>query len=178
MSSRDGRTFHRWAEAFLRPGPERRHNWVYGDCYPSLGWLELSAADATAPPELNFYVGEDHWKGPIRIRRHTLRIDGFVSIHAGHRGQFLTKPLIFRGKELTLNFTTSAGGHLRVELQDPQGQPFPGFALADSDELFGDTLERVATWKGKADVSSLAGRPVCLRMVMSDADLYSFRFRP
>ena len=31
MTSRDGRTFRRWDEAFLRPGPERRDNWLYGD---------------------------------------------------------------------------------------------------------------------------------------------------
>lgn len=82
MTSRDGRTFNRWDEAFLRPGPERRDNWVYGDCYPNLGLLETPAADPTAPPELSFYVGENHWKGPIRLRHHTLRIDGFASLQA------------------------------------------------------------------------------------------------
>ena len=39
MTSRDGRTFRRWDEAFLRPGPERRDNWLYGDGYQSLGSL-------------------------------------------------------------------------------------------------------------------------------------------
>jgi hypothetical protein len=42
--------------------------------------------------------------------------------------------------------------------------------------LFGDTLLRHVTWKEKADVSSLAGRPIRVRIVMSDADLYSLRF--
>jgi hypothetical protein len=177
VTSRDGRTFDRWDEAFLRPGPERRNNWVYGDCYQGLGLLETPADDPTAPPELSLYVGEDHWKGPKRLRRYTLRIDGFVSLHAGRPGEFVTKPLIFRGKELTLNFATSAAGNLRVELQDAGGQPLPGFALADSDELFGDALERVVTWKNKSDVSALAGRPIRARIAMRDADLYSLKFR-
>jgi hypothetical protein len=178
MTSRDGRTFHRWDEAFLRPGPERRHNWVYGDCYPSLGLLETPAADPTAPPELSIYVGEDHWKGPIRLRRYTQRIDGFVSLHARRRtGEFVTKPLLFRGKELTLNFATAAAGHLRVELQDVTGGPVPGFMLSESDELFGNSLDRVVTWQGRCDVRAWAGKPIRLRMVLSDADLYSLQFR-
>jgi hypothetical protein len=177
MTSRDGRTFDRWDEAFLRPGPERRDNWVYGDCYQNLGLLETPAADPTAPPELSLYVGEDHWKGPKRLRRYTLRIDGFVSLQARRRGEFLTKPLVFRGTELTINFATSAAGYVRVELQDAGGQPLPGFTLADSDEFFGDALERLVTWKDRFDVGSLAGRPIRIRMVMRDADLYALRFR-
>jgi hypothetical protein len=177
MTSRDGRTFYRWDEAFLRPGPERRDNWVYGDGYQSLGLLETPAADPTAPPELSFYVGEDHWKGPKRLRRYTLRIDGFVSLHASRRGEFVTRPLVFRGKELTLNFATSAAGYLKVELRDAGGRPLPGFALSDSDELFGDTLERLVTWKDKSDLSAMAGRPIRIRVAMRDADLYSLKFR-
>jgi len=177
MTSRDGRTFHRFDEAFLRPGPERRDNWVYGDGYQGLGLLETPAEDPTALPELSFYVGEDHWKGPKRLRRYTLRIDGFVSLHAGARGECVTKPLVFRGKELTLNFATSAAGHVRVELQDATGQPLPGFALADSDELFGDALARTVTWKDRSDLSAMAGRPIRLRFLLRDADLYALKFR-
>jgi hypothetical protein len=178
MSSRDGRTFHRFDEAFLRPGPERQDNWVYGDCYQNLGLLETPAADPTAPPELTLYVGEDEWKGPMKLRRYTLRLDGFASLSARSRGEFVTKPLTFRGKELALNFSTSAAGHLRVELQDDAGRPLPGFGLADSDELFGDTPHRAVTWQDESDVSALAGRPIRLRMAMRDADIYSLKFEP
>ena len=178
MSSRDGCTFHRFDEAFLRPGLERRDNWVYGDCYQNLGLLETPAADLTAPPELTLYVGEDEWKGPMKLRRYTLRLDGFASLSARSRGEFVTKPLTFRGKELALNFSSSAAGHVRVELQDHVGRPLPGFGLADSDELFGDTLQRVVTWQNKSDVSALAGRPIRVRMAMRDADIYSLRFEP
>src|SRR5262249_44536737 len=140
MTSRDGRTFHRWDEAFLRPGPERRHNWLYGDGYQNLGLLETAAEDATAPPGVSLYAIEDNWKGPTRLRRYTLRVDGFVALHSKRKGgEFLTMPLVFRGKRLSLNFATSAAGQLRVELQDASGKPLPGFAQADCNELIGDT---------------------------------------
>jgi hypothetical protein len=177
MTSRDGRTFRRWDEALFRPGPERKDNWLYGDGYQNLGLLETAAEDPTAPPELSVYVSEGNWKRPTRLRRWTLRVDGFVALHARQKGgEFVTRPLAFRGKELSLNFATSAAGHVRVEFQGAAGEPLPGFALADSDELFGDTLGRVVTWKGKADLGSLAGKAVRLRVVMSEADLFSLRF--
>jgi hypothetical protein len=177
MSSRDGRVFHRWDEAFHRPGPQRRDNWVYGDGAQSIGMLETPAEDPSAEPELSLFVHENHWKGPTKWRRHTLRIDGFASLHARQKpGEFISKPLTFTGKKLSLNFATSAAGSLRVEIQSVDGKPVPGFALEDCDEIFGDTLARTVTWKNQSDVSALAGKPVQLRMVMSDADLYSLKF--
>ena len=64
-----------------------------------------------------------------------------------------------------------------MEIQDADGKPLEGHTLADADEIFGDTLARPVTWKGNPDVGPLAGKPVRLRFVMSDADLYSLRFR-
>ena len=178
MTSRDGRTFHRWGEAFVRPGIERKDNWLYGDGYQNWGLIETAADDPLAPPELSIYVIENNWKGPTRLRRHTLRIDGFVALNASSKGgEFVTKPLTFVGKELSLNVSTSAAGSLRVELQDASGHPLKDHALTDCDEVFGDSLERMVTWKGSPDVGPLAGRPVRLRVVMRDADLYSLRFR-
>jgi hypothetical protein len=66
---------------------------------------------------------------------------------------------------------------VQVEIQDPAGKPIPGYGLADCPEIFGDELERVVAWKGGADVGKLAGKPVRLRFVMKDADLYAIRFR-
>jgi hypothetical protein len=64
-----------------------------------------------------------------------------------------------------------------VELQDAAGKPLSGFTLAESDELFGDTLHRVVSWKERSDLSGLVGRPVRLHVAMRDADLYSLRFQ-
>lgn len=178
MASRDGLTFKRWNEAFLPPGIERPGTWNYGHQYIAWHLVETKSALPGAPKEFSLYAGERYWnsKGSA-LRRYTLRIDGFVSATAPMSGgELLTKPLTFQGGKLVLNFATSAAGSLAVELQDAAGQALPGFALADCSELFGDTLERTVTWKGGADVSALAGRPVRLRFVLKDAHVYSLRF--
>ena len=179
MTSRDGTTFHRWDETFLRPGPQRSNNWVYGDGYQSIGLVETPAEDPTAEPELSFYADEGHWKDGETLRRYTIRIDGFVSLHARQTpGELITPVLVFSGKTLTLNFATTAAGSLKVELQNAAGKAIPGFALADCDDLFGDTLDRTVTWQNKSDVSALAGKPVRLRIELREADLYSLKFQP
>jgi len=112
------------------------------------------------------------------IRRLSLRLDGFASVHGDYDGGILiTRPLVFAGSELEINFATSAVGSLRFELRDGSNNPLPGFGLRDCDEIYGDGIDRVVKWKGSPDVSSLAGKPVRLHIQLRDADLYSFRFR-
>lgn len=102
MSSRDGRTFHRWREAFLRPGLRPKDNWVYGDNYQNWGLVET--------------------KSPI------------------------------------------------------DGAPVDGFAPDNCPEVFGDDLQHKLAWQADSNLSKLIGRPVRLRFVMRDADLYALRF--
>jgi hypothetical protein len=178
MTSRDGWTFQRWGEAFIRPGIERKHNWLYGDGYQNWGLIETAADDPLAPPELSLYVGENEWKTATRLRRYTLRIDGFVSLASPLKGgEVVTKPLVFAGNHLMLNFSTSAAGGIRIELQDAGGKPIPGFTLGDCHEVFGDHLDRVVTWKSGSELDKLAGKPLRLRFALKDADVYSFQFR-
>lgn len=66
---------------------------------------------------------------------------------------------------------------MKVEIRDEQGRPVAGLSLSDGREIVGDEIERVVTWKGGSDVGRLAGKPVSLRFVMKDAELYSLRFR-
>jgi hypothetical protein len=79
-----------------------------------------------------------------------------------------------RGEEL--NCSTSAVGGVRVEPRDAKGTPLPEFSLHDCDPVIGDSTGRTVSWKGRTDVSAMAGRAVRLRFVMKDADLYSFKF--
>jgi hypothetical protein len=105
-------------------------------------------------------------------------MDGFVSVNAPlSGGELITKPIVFKGDELALNFATSAAGAIRIEIQDVDGKPLDGFRLEDAPEVFGDDLERVAPWKEGCDLAVLSGTPVRLRFVMNDADLYAFQFR-
>jgi len=170
MSSRDGKRWRRWDEAFMTPGPEHERNWVYGDCYPALGMIETAAERPGAPPELSLYTFEDHWSRlPAKLRRHTLRVDGFVSYRAPYAPcALVTTPFVFAGGALSLNFATSAKGYVKVRIK-AEG------AVLDSCELFGDTLDRRVVFTG-GDLGARAGQPVTMELAMSDADVYSFRF--
>jgi len=180
MTSRDGVLFHRWNEAFLRPGPRQTGSWVYGDNLIFWGMVETASALGDAPNELSIYAPEDYWQGEsVSFRRLTLRIDGFVSLAAPARGgELVTKPLVFDGGNLTLNMSTSGAGSIQVEIQDAAGRPMPGHALADCPEVFGDELARTVRWKKGGDVRPLSGKTVRLRFVLKDADLYAFQFVP
>lgn len=178
MTSRDGVNFKRWPEAFLRPGIERKDTWNYGQQYIAWQLVETKSDIEGAPNELSLYATEGYWTGNgSKLRRYTLRIDGFVSLNAPLKGgEITTKPITFTGKELKLNFSTSAAGGITVELQTPDGKPIAGFTEADCTELFGDTISRAVHWKKGTDVSSLTGKPVRLKIKLKDADLYSFKF--
>jgi hypothetical protein len=133
-----------------------------------------------APNELSIYASENYWQGAgVSVRRLTLRIDGLVSLWApAGGGELVTKPLMFDGGNLTLNASTSGAGSIQVEIQDAAGQPVPGYALADCPEVFGDELACVVRWRQGGDVRPLSGKPVRLRFVLKDADLYAFQFVP
>ena len=51
-----------------------------------------------------------------------------------------------------------------------------GFALDDCEETFGDSVDRAVAWRSGADLRALAGKPVRLRFVLKDADVFSYRF--
>lgn len=178
MSSRDGRSFHRWNEAFLRPGLRTRDNWTYGDNYLAWHVVETTSPRADEARELSLYATESYFTGTSsRVRRYSLRIDGFASINASlDGGELLTKPFTFTGTKLLLNVSTSGGGSLRLELQDASGATLPGLRMEDSHVIFGDSLELAASWKGNPSLQAHQGRPVRLRVEVKDADLFALRF--
>ena len=127
---------------------------------------------------MSFYVQRNYGqKDTAYLERMTLRLDGFASLNAPYQGgEMVTKPLRFKGSRLEINYSTSAAGGIRIEMQDPKGQPIPGFTLDECPEIIGDQIERTVSWKGGSDLSSLSGKPVRMRVVLKDADLYSIRF--
>lgn len=171
MSSRDGLTFRRWREAFMRPGLDEE-NWIDRNQLSTWGMLELK------PGEISLYYLEHNYVETHNVMRATIRTDGFVSVHAGgEAGTMQTKPITFAGSELVMNYSTSGVGGIRVELQDADGKPLPGYALDDCPVRYGDDIEYVVRWNGGSDLSALAGKPVRIKFELDDADLYSIRFR-
>ena len=89
----------------------------------------------------------------------------------------ITKPFTFSGHELEINYSTSAAGEIRFELQDEKGLPIPGFTLEESQPVIGNEISRVVKWKEGSDLQSLVSKIVLLKVQMKDADLFSIRFR-
>ncbi len=176
MSSRDGLHWNRWLEAFIRPGPQRERWWERNNM-TAWGILVTKASIAGMPDELSLYCNEGYYTEGCRLRRHTLRVDGFVSAHAPYSGgELVTRPFLFEGSKLVLNYSTSAAGSIRVEVADERGRPIPGFERESCEEIYGDEVEHAVEWAPGRDLGSLAGRPVRLRFELKDADLYSLRF--
>lgn len=173
MTSRGGSRYDRtFMEGFFRPGPDPA-NWCSRNSEAAWGILQ------TGPAEMSLYYTQHFSQPSEHVVRATLRLDGFASVQAGYGGgELLTRPFTFSGSKLEINMATSGVGSIRIEVQNEDGKPFKDFGVEDSYDLYGDNVARTAVWQGSSDVSSLAGRPIRLRFVMKDADLYSLKFSP
>ncbi len=172
LTSRAGSTVYdrTFMETFVRPGPGYS-NWVTRTNYP------LTGIFPAGKEKIQFFVTRNYMQDSWHIERMLLRTDGFVSISAPWKGgEFFTKPLIFNGNRLEINYRTGAPGFVRVEIQDISGKPFPGYSIDDCPEIIGDEIFRIVRWKNGPDISRFSGQPVKLRFVMKDADLFSIRF--
>lgn len=172
ITSRGGNKYDRtFMEGFLRPGIGFE-DWTSRTNYSAWGIIP------TGEEEISFYIQKGYGQPTQHLARYTLRPDGFAAVSAPYAGgEMITKPLTFTGVGLFINYATSAAGDIRVEIQDPAGAPIPGYTLDDADTIIGNLLDRPVTWKGAADLSTLAGKPVRLRFVMKDADLFALQFR-
>lgn len=177
MSSRDGVRFDRFEEAFIRPGLNPG-KWGNRCNYTWYGLIETASPIQGAPPEISLFTDEKYYTGePVGTRRHAIRLDGFVSLRAGMAGgEVITKQITFEGDSLEVNVSTSAAGAMRIALLDEDAREIDGYGIDDADEYFGDSVAHTVTWNGSSDVAALAGRPIRLRITMSDADIYAYRF--
>ncbi len=173
MTSRGGNKYDRtFMEGFIRPGIGLQ-NWGSRSNYPALNVVR------TGDAEMSIYVQHDYAQPTAHLRRYSLRLDGFASIHAPYNGGGMTtKPFVFAGKKLMLNFATSAPGYIRVEIQDAAGKPIDGYTLEESTELVGNYIAHPVSWQNGTDLSRLAGQPIRLEFKMKDANLYAMQFVP
>jgi len=169
MCSRDGEIWHRYNEAFFRNGYENSDNWVYGDGYPSYGFV-----DSGKESYYMYQIDKSRSMGePKPMYRYEIRKDGFACIMAGgDEKTVITKPLVFEGSELHLNFSGSAYGYMYVDVLDEDcNQISP-----ESYEIYGDTIDRTVIFPDGSDFSGYAGKTVRLRFRMRDTKLYSMKF--
>lgn len=180
ICSRDGKNFKRRPEAFLRPGQLKENSWVYGDNFIFYTMIETKSTEKFMPNELSFFTTEGYWQGnSTSFRRHTLRLDGFVSLHGTWASTATTKPIIFEGGNLEVNFATSGRGFIQVALLDLNNKPIAGYTRKDCGQIFGDHTKHIVRWKANSgDLRQLSGKPIKIRFVLEDADIFSFRFVP
>lgn len=182
MTSRDGQRWRRYEppyyfasgwelngrkviEALMEHGIVRRGDeiWQFG----TVRFTEHGGA---------LYGGVEHEGGyHDRLLRLVQRLDGFVSLDAGKAtGTVTTRPLMFEGSKLELNI--AASGSARVALLDESDKPLDGFGLDDCDPIQVDSVRQTVTWRGRPDVSPLAGKVVRVRFELTDAKLYAMQF--
>ena len=153
---------------------------------------------ATGPDEISIYVLRNYWFPTVHLERMVLRTDGFVAVHAGSEsGELVDEAAHLSGKGSVSELRNFGGRSIRVEVQDLGGKPLAGFRLAESPIIWGDEIEHRVRWQHEAfrpearvgiaplsgldapekPLAALSGKPIRLRFVLEDADLYSIRFR-
>ena len=107
-----------------------------------------------------------------------LRRDGFASMNAvGAPGSLVTRLVQFGGDYLFVNLA-APDGELRVEVLDDQGRVIEPFSAANCLPVTGDRTRQAVTWRGAGGLSSLGGRPVRFRFLLTSGSLYSFWVTP
>ncbi len=153
----------------MRPGLDKG-NWVSRNGIPATGLVQ------TGPNEMSIYVGQNYVQPTAHLGRYTLRLDGFSSVSAPYAGgEMVTKPFVIEGTRLALNYSTSAAGGIRIEVQTPEGEPIPGYTIEECPVIVGDAIERTVSWAVETDLKPLKGKTVRLRFVLNDADLFALR---
>lgn len=172
MSSRDGYNFTKYDEAFITPPPENPESFVYGDATASPVLIEVPSKIPGAENEYMIIVRENFRavQSPNQLAKYTIRLDGFVSFHAGgEKATVVTKEFVYSGKDLYANLATSARGSVYFTLKC-------GDEEYTSCEMFGNSTNKRIRFDDDEVVSRLSGKPVTLTMELFDSDVYSVKF--
>jgi hypothetical protein len=169
-------TTREWDRWLITSGPNviRRGNYIY-HYYCSSSRTHDSAL---LRPEYYYDDDPDLPDDPVNnlfVARQ--RLDGFVSVDAPIQGGWvLTPPLVFTGSCLRLNIDTGALGTAFIELRDADNNAISGYTLDACEEIGGNFVDVRVRWKGKHDLSALAGKTVRIYIKMRAAKLYAFQF--
>lgn len=172
MASRDGYNFTKYDEAILPPPPENPEAFVYGDGTMTPALIEVPSEIPGADNEYMILVRESFRtvQSHCKLVKYTIRLDGFVSMHAGgDECELVTKEFAYDGENLYANIATSARGYAYFTLKS-------GDEEYTSCEMFGNSTDKRIRFEDDEAVKKLSGKPVTLTVKMFDADLYSIRF--
>lgn len=174
MCSRDGYHFEKYDEALLPPPPENPEAFVYGDGTAQPVLIEVPSEFNGEENEYmlilreSFRPKKDSYN---RLVKYTIRLDGFVSLHAGGKEcTVLTKEFIYDGDAMFANIATSARGHAYFTLKSKD-------EAYTSVEVFGNSTEKRIRFEDDEVVKRLRGKTVTLEIELFDADLYAIQFK-
>lgn len=162
ISSRDGVKFDRtFPEAIIRPGL-KTERWGNRSNYMTLNLVPLD---------------ENYMGIYARNTLFKIRMDGFSSIKSKSKeGFFVTKAFTFNGAHMEINYSTSAGGYIHIEILDENNNPLLNGNRYSSGKIIGDKIEGRVSWINSSDLSPIRNKTIKLRVTMKEADLYSFKF--
>ena len=120
----------------------------------------------------------------------SIPIDRFCAMEATAGGRLITPPFEWPGGELALNADTRqsftshpahTNGSIRIEVQDAEGAPLPGFSGDKAATFSGNTHCRCAVndgivhWPGENKPAALRGKGLRLQFDMQHARLFTFQ---
>lgn len=121
-----------------------------------------------------FELGDAHGSGErtwYRVRR---RLDGFFALQSGEiSASAITKTMVVDGDNLQVNYVTTDGGSLSVEVLDEMGHVISGFSKNECVTLTGDDTAAEVKWKN-AQFTTLAGKKIKLKFHLNNTELYAF----
>ena len=179
--SRDGFQWDRPVHRAFCQTSEKRGDWNWGNLQSVANaclvmgdqiYIYMSGRAGLSFPECK-YTDAGGSTGLAILRR-----DGFASMNAGvKQGTLVTRAIQFSGKHLCVNLE-AAGGELLVEALDENQKVIPPFTRKNCDALSVDKTLALVRWKGAADLSALAKKPVRFRFILKQGKLYSFWVSP
>jgi hypothetical protein len=108
-----------------------------------------------------------------------MRLDGFVSLHAGSdEGVLLTRRIKITNQQRLYFNVDASHGILWAELLNDQNEPISGFGRAEFYPLQTDSVRSEARWKSGHVLSELRGHVIQIRTYLRNADLYSLSLEP
>ena len=173
--SRDGFHFSRPSHEPFMPVNETEGAWNYGNMQSANG-VPLIIGDSLYIYSSGRSLNKVWWDAGVSTGMATLRRDGFVSMHADKEGFLQTEKLVFDGNYFFVNVDVKGEkSSLRVELQDENGIPIPGFTQKDCIVMKNiDSTKMRVLWKNHKDLSSLQGRNIRIQFYLTRGDLYAF----
>jgi len=104
-----------------------------------------------------------------------LRRDGFASMFIDGVGELTTRPVSFTGNYLFINANAD---EIKIEILDSNNNVIDKYSRQDSIPFSGDSCLTCMSWKEVDNLHALTNRPIKIRFIMTNGELYSFWISP